>query len=137
MTNLLRPLAKSLLNRAGYHLVPTSRQLSQKMLRDLVDDPFVQFLKAGIGGWLSDDNVIVFEQAIKVMPQSGGVVEIGSFLGRSTTILSYALRKYARQNPFFNCDAWHYPDGLFRDFVCQPDHILLAGENYQAWVRES
>ena len=105
------------------------------MPRDLIDDAFVQFLRTAIGGWLSDDNVVVFEQAIKAMPEGGAVVEIGSFLGRSTTILSYALRKYARKNRFFNCDAWHYPQGFYWESA--PQEILLSAELYEPWVRES
>lgn len=135
MTNPIRPLAKSFLNRVGYHLVPVSPLHNGKISRDLLDDSFVKSLRTALGGWLCDDNVVVFEQAIRTMPAGGAVVEIGSYLGLSTSILAHALQKYAPETPLFNCDIWQYAQETATS--AELYNRLHTVENYQEWVRES
>jgi hypothetical protein len=74
--------------------------------RDLVTDEYVEHLRFVVGGYLLDGNVEAFECALRQMPDGGAIVEIGSFLGLSTNIITYATRKYGRKNPFFTCDPW-------------------------------
>jgi len=76
-------------------------------------DDYLVFLCAVVGGWLTPNgpNMRAFQHAIKNMPDEGAVIEIGSFLGKSTFAMGYLLNKYARNNPLVTCDPWileHY-----------------------------
>lgn len=71
-------------------------------------DEYVDWICWVVGGFLSGarGNICAFEHAIKNMPEKGAIVEIGSFLGMSTNILTYLAWKHRRSNPFFCCDPW-------------------------------
>ncbi len=48
----------------------------------------VRALVAGVEGWLTDDQVAALHDAARACPPGGRIVEIGSFRGRSTIVLS-------------------------------------------------
>lgn len=94
-------------------------------------DPFVQYISYIIGGYLHPGNVPAFEYALSKMPAGGAVVEIGSFLGLSTNVLSYGLQKLQRDAPFFSCDPWRYgPEGL------DVPQFSTDSPQFDAWSRE-
>jgi hypothetical protein len=71
-------------------------------------DEYVGWACSVIGGWLEsgNGNLAGFTYAMKHLPATGVIVEIGSFLGASTNVLTYLSRKHARGRPVFNCDPW-------------------------------
>lgn len=84
-----------------------------------------------VGGWLSpgDGNLAAFDHAIRHMPASGAVVEIGSFLGLSTNIIAYLLIKYAQPQPFFTVDPWVF-EGTEKPFSGYFDASTSAYRDY-------
>lgn len=76
--------------------------------RNVRSDEYIQWLCRIVGGWLTPDNgnLRAFDYAVQHMPAGGAIVEIGSFLGLSTNIITYLTIKYHRDNPFFTCDPW-------------------------------
>jgi len=76
----------------------------------LASDVYVEWAVRMIGGWLEPGhgNLVSFLYAARQLPATGAVVEIGSFLGASTNILSYLLERYAERRPLFNCDPWSF-----------------------------
>jgi len=76
--------------------------------RELEADVYIDWLVRMIGGWLepSSGNLVSFLYAAKHLPPTGAVVEIGSFLGASTNVLSYLLARHAGRRRLFNCDPW-------------------------------
>jgi Methyltransferase domain len=80
-------------------------------IRHLPDrDDFLARLPSAVVGatMLHEGNPYLFDWAIRNMPAQGAVLEIGSYGGLSTNLLIHYLRKYAKNNPFFTCDAWVY-----------------------------
>ncbi|RIL04507.1 MAG: hypothetical protein DCC71_13875 [Proteobacteria bacterium] len=76
--------------------------------REIASDAYVDWVVRMIGGWLEPGhgNLASFLYGAKQLPATGAVVEIGSFLGASTNILSYLLARHAGGRPLFNCDPW-------------------------------
>lgn len=48
------------------------------------------------------------EYAIANMPERNPILEIGSFCGLSTTVLSYLLEKHSKTNAIYTCDKCCY-----------------------------
>lgn len=81
----------------------------QPVVRDPGKKPAVEFLawvRSAVPGMLSEGNVDAMACAISTMPPAAPMLEIGSFCGLSTVVLSYLLEKSARSAPFFTCDNW-------------------------------
>ena len=109
-------------------------------------DEYITWLCAPVGGFLTPDhgNLRAFDYAVQHMPAGGAMVEIGSFLGLSTNIITYLTIKYHRDNPLFTCDPWVFegtdkPVGgyfdasseAFRDYVKRifmENAILFSGK---------
>ncbi|MFM7319784.1 MAG: class I SAM-dependent methyltransferase [bacterium] len=75
-------------------------------------DEYLRWVIQMIGGWLNvgDGNSHCFNHAIRHMPDGGAVIEIGSFLGVSVSVLSYYLTRLGRTNKLFNADPWHFEE---------------------------
>lgn len=73
-------------------------------------DEYLRWVIQMIGGWLNmgDGNSHCFNHAIRHMPDGGAVIEIGSFLGVSVSVISYYLTRLGRTNKLFNADPWHF-----------------------------
>jgi hypothetical protein len=71
-------------------------------------DEYINWLCWTVGGFLTSDhgNLRAFDYAVRQMPKGGAIVEIGSFLGLSTNIITYLTVKYHCNNPLFTCDPW-------------------------------
>jgi hypothetical protein len=70
------------------------------------DDAYVSWLSFANAGMLNPGNVYCFDYAIKHLPTKNPVVEIGSFCGLSTNVISYFLQKHNKQNTIFTADKW-------------------------------
>jgi hypothetical protein len=102
----LRALAQDLMPPALWRWV---RGRVRRLELPSLEDDYINWLCRVNGGWLDarDGNIAAFNYALERCPPEGALVEIGSFLGLSTNILSYLRRKHHReQQPFFNCDPW-------------------------------
>ena len=82
--------------------------LLEQHQRALASDAYIDWVVRMIGGWLEPGhgNLVSFLYAATHLPADGAVIEVGSFLGASTNILSYLLERHARQRPLFSCDPW-------------------------------
>ena len=71
-------------------------------------DPYVAWLCQVSGGWLdpTSGNIRAFYHALKNLPVDSCVLEIGSFLGLSTNIMSYFLHKLGCKARFYSTDPW-------------------------------
>lgn len=56
------------------------------------------------------ENLYCIDYAVKHLPTQDPVIEIGSFLGMSTNMLAYFLRKHQRANVLFTCDRWEFEE---------------------------
>lgn len=83
-------------------------------------DDHMKWIKAGVSGWCDDGNIQAMATAIENMPD-GAVIEIGSFVGRSTCIISRLLELAESPAPFYSVDDWYFegyhPDGVVSKHV--------------------
>lgn len=69
---------------------------------------FLEWVRFAVPGMLNQGNVDAMDYAIANMPPGEPVLEIGSFCGLSTVVLSYLLDKRSKTIPLFTCDKWEF-----------------------------
>ncbi len=112
-----------------------------------LQDDYITRLQGSVGGagMLHPGNVYAFNYALRRLPETGAVLEIGSFAGLSANVISWLLRKHqAETRLFFCCDPWVY-DG-YHDVSRKEDPEYLeyfegcahvTREAYTNFIRES
>lgn len=110
-------------------------------------DEFIARIRVAVAGegMMTEGNIFAFDHAIRHLPPTGAVLEIGSFGGMSTNIIAHLLRKHGHAaRPFFTCDPWVYEG--FHDTTRRDDARYMAlvdGSeqmqriDYMEFVRES
>ena len=72
----------------------------------IVEDEYLDWLTFANAGMLNPGNVYCMDYAIKNLPSTNPIIEIGSFCGLSTKEISYLLKKYKRSNRIVTSDKW-------------------------------
>lgn len=102
-------------------------------------DPYLTWMRFAIPGWLASCNIDLMHRCIADLP--GGdltgddmpVIEIGSFSGLSTNVLSHLLRANGRTNPLISVDPWTFEgagDGTIGG-------TAMTFAQYRSFVRDS
>lgn len=104
--------------------------VTRGMFRGL-ENEYIQLLSDVVGGYLLPGNLRAFDCCVRNMPEEGSMLEIGSFMGLSTNILTYALFKFGRKNPFFSCDAWCFA-GTEKP---KAGFFWTGSDDYRQWVK--
>ena len=81
-------------------------KIRDRLSMKTVEDEYLTWLRFANAGMLNPGNVYAMKYAIENLPTNDPIVEIGSFCGLSTNVLSYFLRKYQRKNIIFCSDKW-------------------------------
>jgi len=71
-----------------------------------INDKYIYWLTFANAGMLSKGNIYSMQYAIDNLPSSNPVIEIGSFCGLSTNVISYFLLTKGKNNKMFSCDKW-------------------------------
>src|SRR3954466_6118167 len=79
-----------------------SRTAGGLSYRDITT-PYVQWLSFANAGMLNQGNLWCFDYAMRHLPSDAPMVEIGSFCGLSTNLISYYRQKHGRGNALFTC----------------------------------
>src|SRR5262245_49593056 len=69
---------------------------------------FLVWVRFAVPGMLGQENVDAMEYAVANMPPGKPILEIGSFCGLSTVVLSYLLDKCSKTTSVFTCDKWEF-----------------------------
>lgn len=96
---------------------------------------FITWLRFANAGMLQEGNIYCFEYAIERLPSESPVIEIGSFCGLSTNIISFYLRKHRKPNKLITSDKWIFEGG-------EDPNKNLGGSNiphrdYKKFVKET
>ncbi|MFO0829200.1 MAG: class I SAM-dependent methyltransferase [Phycisphaerales bacterium] len=96
---------------------------------------YLVWLGFAVPGMLNRGNVDAMAHAIRRLPSEAPLVEIGSFCGLSTCVLSYLCTKHGRRNPLFTCDRWAFEG----QELGKPlgDSSTVTHDAYRTFVRES
>jgi hypothetical protein len=111
-----------------YKDCPVSRTRGGAQFINLMDD-YLAYLSFANAGMLNQGNLLCFDYAIRNLPSANPILEIGSFCGLSTNIMTYFKQKHGVENPLFTCDKWEFegaqgnvgdssiPHARYRQFV--------------------
>ena len=69
---------------------------------------FLVWVRFAVPGMLEKRNIDAMEYAIANMPPGKPILEIDSFCGLSTVVLSYLLDKRSKTTPIYTCDKWEF-----------------------------
>ncbi|TET36317.1 MAG: class I SAM-dependent methyltransferase [Planctomycetota bacterium] len=73
-----------------------------------ISDTYINWLAFANAGMLNRGNLFCIDFSIKNLPKDSVIVEVGSFCGLSTNIITYYKRKHSVKTPFFTCDRWEF-----------------------------
>lgn len=82
-----------------------------KFKEDAFGDLYMDWLLTMVGGWLppKHPNLVSILYGIeKTQNINGSILEVGSFLGASTCVISYLANKFSPNKVLFNCDPWKF-----------------------------
>jgi hypothetical protein len=83
-------------------------KLMNKNSKSEQTNEFLTWVRFAVPGMLGQGNIDAMEYAIANMPAGKPIVEIGSFCGLSTIVLSYLLDKRSIPTPIYTCDSWKF-----------------------------
>lgn len=71
-----------------------------------LSDEYINWLTFANAGMLNKGNSFCMDYAIKNLPSNSPVLEIGSFCGLSTNVITYLLAKNGKTNQVISADKW-------------------------------
>lgn len=114
----LLPKIKSKLHQSGIRgvVASTLRFMANRIDLEVIDrksqitqtSEFLTWVRFGVPGMLGQGNIDAMEYAIANMPHDNPILEIGSFCGLSTVVLSYFLDKRNLSTSIYTCDKWEF-----------------------------
>lgn len=119
---------RNVANRVDKKLKPNQPKEEQK-------DEFLAWVRFAVPGMLDQGNVKAMEYAIANMPKGEPILEIGSFCGLSTAVLSYLLDKHSSTAPIFSCDKWEFEGQQLGALL--GDSPSVTHDTYKAFVRDT
>lgn len=98
-----------------------------------LQDEYIEWLSFANAGMLEKGNLYCFDYAIKHLPSTNPILEIGSFCGLSTNILTYLLKKYNRSNILLSADPWIF-EGSQKQTIGDSN---ISHKDYRQFVKDS
>jgi hypothetical protein len=83
------------------------KSLRKNRMIDISDD-YINWLCYANAGILERGNLYCFDYAIRDLPSGAPIVEIGSYCGLSTNVLTYYKEKHGVHNALITCDKWEF-----------------------------
>jgi hypothetical protein len=112
-------------------------KLKKKSGSNNISDTFTDHLEFANAGSLQKGNLYCIDMAIRHLPEDSSIVEIGSFCGLSTNIITYYKQKHSVGNAFYNCDPWKYEKYEGAEKGNRIGHSSITYEEYSDFVKES
>jgi len=98
-------------------------------------DVFLAWTRFAVPGMLTQGNVDAMDYAVANMPTGLPILEIGSFCGLSTVVLSYLLDKRSMPTQIFTCDKWEFEGQQLGAYL--GDSPSVTQDAYREYVRGS
>ena len=78
---------------------------------------YLERINYAIPGWLARGNIDAMSFAIENLPGDAPIVEIGSFCGLSTCVLTHLKERLGVKNRLITCDPWNPEERRLESFV--------------------
>ena len=119
--------------RKSYHLVKGTPPQKIDPGIIVIKDEYIDWLTFANAGMLNRGNLYCIDFAARHIKSDSAIIEIGSFCGLSTNIISYYFNKYGKNNKIITSDKWV--------FEGQTDETLgespITHHDYKTFVRNS
>jgi hypothetical protein len=128
----------------GVYRVEGLAGVARRLLRRLADrgtpsgefwSEYLSWLSFAHAGMLSRGNVWSMDYAIRNLPSEAPILEIGSFCGLSTNVITYLKEKYKVKNPLITCDKWIFEGAEGCGMLGDSQSVSHA--EYKQFVRET
>ena len=101
-----------------------------------IEDEFLKWLGFANAGMLNPGNTYCMDYAIQALPSTSPIVEIGSFCGLSTNVMSYFLAKHGKQNKIITSDRWIFEGAekggnLGQSQISHPDYRTFVMDTFK------
>jgi hypothetical protein len=130
---------------AGFQGVLASafRHAADRMIRNrenedlerIADDEFLAWVRLAVPGMLCQGNIEAMQYAILNMPQDKPIMEIGSFCGLSTIVMSHLLNKSSKPSKIFTCDKWEFEGQQLGSLL--GDYSSVTHNEYREYVKRT
>jgi SAM-dependent methyltransferase len=105
-----------------------------------ISDEYVNWVYFANAGMLDRGNLYALDYALDHLPSQAPILEIGSFCGLSTNLITYYKQRHSVTNPLITCDKWEFEnvsaDGRLGNSTIQHvDYRHLVRESYLRNVR--
>ena len=109
-------------------------RIKDKLLTKTYNDEFLRWLRFANAGMLHSGNIFCMKYVVDRLPSKDPILEIGSFCGLSTNVISYLLRISKKENDMFCSDKWVF-EGAEEDSYIGVSNI--SHSSYREYVKES
>lgn len=75
---------------------------------NIINDEYITWLCYANAGMFEKGNLYSIDYAISHLPSSAPILEIGTFCGLSTNVITHFKRKRNVSNPLLTCDKWEF-----------------------------
>jgi hypothetical protein len=99
-----------------------------------ISDEYVRWLFYANAGMLDPGNLYCFDYAIRNLPSEAPILEIGSFCGLSTNVLTYYKEKHSVRNRLITCDKWEFETAQLDSMVGESS---ISHSEYRAFAMET
>ncbi len=96
---------------------------------------YLSWLSYAVPGMLDRRNVDAMDYALQRLPSNAPLLEIGSFCGLSTCVLSFLIRKHRLPNRLFTCDSWLFEGQVLGAPLAEG--TTVTHDEYRRFVQES
>jgi hypothetical protein len=138
LINKLRSMMEEFRKRGVYGVwqKSTTRMCQKTVQEEVIDisDEFVNWLCFANAGMLTRGNLFCINYAIRELPNDSPIIEIGSFCGLSTNLISYFKERHGAKNRVLCCDKWEFEGAVSQATVGDSS---ITHEEYRNFVRES
>lgn len=100
----------------------------------ILNDEYITWLCYANPGMLERGNLYLIDYAISHLPSDAPILEIGTFCGLSTNIITHFKRKHGVRNPLITCDKWEFENVNGRSNIA--DSPILFSE-YKKFSKNS
>jgi hypothetical protein len=119
---------------AGRVLRKAARIIDPTPTVNLINDEYISWLCYANAGMLERGNIHSIDYAIGHLPSAAPILEIGSFCGLSTNVITHLKRIHGANNPLITCDKWEFENVNGRPNIANSP-ILFS--EYKTFVRDS
>jgi len=109
------------------------KRLTEKSIQK-VEDEYLAWLSFANAGMLNPGNVFCIDYAIRNLPSNNPILEIGSFCGLSTNVISYLLKKQNKSNKILTTDKWVFEGAEKEGYI---GDSKIKHSDYRAFVMDT